>query len=240
MLHRLTLAVVLTVISGVVFAAKPSNITEDEMQLIPSYCPDTMGFNYGSATYNTSPRAGYWVSLMGKSFWAMHHYCWGLINLNRSQKVGLSSETRKANWEHIYNEYMYVVENSPPDFIMLPEIYTRIGDVQLMLKRPEKANEAFAHARKLKPDYWPAYSHWVEYLMHKNKRDDAFKLVVSGLEQSPDAKVLIEQYRLLGGKLSNLPKASPKKPADEVSEEMTAQHDSTQSSPSQEKQEELN
>jgi hypothetical protein len=28
---------------------------------------------------------------MGKSFWAMHHYCWALVNLNRAQRASMPS-----------------------------------------------------------------------------------------------------------------------------------------------------
>ncbi len=75
-----------------------------------------------------------------------------------------------------------------------------------MLRHPNKANEAFSLARDLKPDYWPAYSHWVEFLMNNGKRADAMKVVTAGLEHAPNAKVLLEQYRLLGGKPGDIPR----------------------------------
>ena len=40
------------------------------------------GFWHGDAYSKYTPRASQLVSLMGKSFWAMHHYCWALVNLN--------------------------------------------------------------------------------------------------------------------------------------------------------------
>ncbi len=204
-LTRLALGLTLLTMVGSVLA-KPDNITDAEMQLLPPYCQDTMGFKYGDAYSNTSPRAGYWVSLMGKGFWAMHHYCWGQINMTRSQKAGIPAQTRKGLRESVRGDYWYVIRNTPPDFIMLPEIYTRIGEVELLLAHPDKANEAFAKARELKPDYWPAYSHWAEFLMKTGKRPDALKIVTAGLEHAPNAKVLLEQFRILGGKPSGIPK----------------------------------
>ena len=91
---RLALGLSLMVITGMA-VAKPNDITETEMELLPRYCPDTMGFKYGDAYSNTSPRASYWVSLMGPSFWAMHHYCWALISINRSQRAGISVQVQK-------------------------------------------------------------------------------------------------------------------------------------------------
>jgi len=206
MMRPLLLGLALMGLAGTAAAGKPDDIAESEMKLLPAYCVDTMGFSYGDAYTNTSPRAGHWVGLMGKSFWAMHHYCWALINLNRSRRAGISAQTRRGLWESVRGDYGYVLKNATPDFIMLPEIYTRIGEVELLLGRPEKAGEAFGRARQLKPDYWPAYSHWAEFLMKIGRRPEAMKIVISGLENAPGAKVLLEQYRVLGGKTADLPK----------------------------------
>ena len=187
------------VIGGSV-AAKPADITESEMKLLPPYCKDTQSFGYGDAYSNTSPRAGYWVSLMGHTFWHMHHYCWAEITMNRSRKARLSTQQRNSLWESALRDYWYVPRNAPKDFILLPEIYTKIGQVELLLDRPNKADDAFTRARDLKPDYWPAYSHWVEFLMQNRKRAEAMKMVREGLEHAPRSKVLREQYRVLGGK----------------------------------------
>lgn len=190
--------------------AKPDDITDVEMQLLPRYCRDTMGFGYGDAVTNTSPRAGYWVSLMGRSFWAMHHYCWGLISMGRALRAGLPEANRRALWESAKGDFNYVVKNSTPDFIMLPEIYTRIGDADLALGRPGAARQAFEKARGLKADYWPAYSRWAEYLIGAGQRGEAIKIVIAGLENAPDSKVLRQQFQLLGGKAADFPKPRPK------------------------------
>lgn len=205
-IRPLLLGLALMGLAGTAAANKPDDITEAEMKLLPAYCVDTMGFNYGDAYYNTSPRAGHWVALMGKTFWAMHHYCWAQINMSRSRRAGISPQLRQALWEGIRGDYGYVLKNATPGFIMLPEIYTRIGEVELLLGHPNKAGEAFGRARRLKPDYWPAYSHWAEFLMKIGRRPEAMKIVISGLENAPGAKVLLEQYRVLGGKAADLPK----------------------------------
>ena len=114
-------------------AGKPDNVTDAEMALLPRYCPDTFGFKYGDAYTNTSPNAPKWVGMMGKGFWAMHHYCWALINLARAQKPMVPANLRQAMREYAIGDMQYVIENTAPDFIMLPEIYTKIGEVQLLL-----------------------------------------------------------------------------------------------------------
>ena len=116
--------------------------------------------NYGDAYTNPSPNAPKWVGLMGKGFWAIHHYCWALINLRRAQKPSMPANERQSTREYAIDDMNYVIENTPADFILLPEIYTKIGEVLLSLKRAPEARDAFAKARALKPDYWPPYFQW--------------------------------------------------------------------------------
>jgi tetratricopeptide (TPR) repeat protein len=202
-------------IAGIAAANKPDNITDAEMKLLPRYCPDTMGFKYGDAYTNTSPRAGHWVALMGKGFWAMHHYCWAQINLPRAKRSGVSPQAKRGILEGVRSDYQYVLNNTTVDFIMRPEVLSRLGEVELMLANPNAANIAFSSARELKPDYWPAYSHWAEYLIRTGKKAEAKQLLQTGLEHAPNAKVLAEQYRIVGGKPSEIvPKA--KAPAQET------------------------
>lgn len=201
-------------------AAQAFPASETEMALIPVYCKDTQGFGYGDATSNPSPRSGHWVSLMGKTFWAMHHYCAGLIKRNRAMKAGIRREERKHLLGSAIDEYEYVLNNNKDaDFILLPEIYTRIGEASVLLSNPLAAEKAFAKARQIKVDYWPAYSHWAEYLIQTGKKAEAKQLVKSGLEQTPNAKVLIEQYRLLGGKPSDIVPVIKKPVVDDEAEE---------------------
>jgi tetratricopeptide (TPR) repeat protein len=208
MIFQLALALALFSLSLNVIA-EPQEITEDEMQLIPRYCPDTMTF---SPNWDSSPKSKYWLSVMGNGFKSMHHYCWARITMNRAAKAGLQPYIRQGMWESALADYKYVIKFVPPTFILLPEIYTRVGEVEILLRRPDKADEAFVRARKQKPDYWPAYSRWVEYLISTGKRAEALKVVVTGLQHSPDAKVLREQFRVLGGKPTDLRKPVAKQP----------------------------
>ena len=196
--------------TGTVLANKPKGITKAEMALIPTYCPDTMGFKFNDAYYNTSPRAAQWVSMLGKDFWSLHHYCWALVNLQRANRYGLTKLQRKGLFEEVLSDYNYVLERADADFLLLPEILTRAGEAELKLSHPERANAAFAKARQIKPDYWPAYSHWVEYLIVKGHREEARELARQGLEITPQASTLQKQYRLLGGDPATvLPKPVP-------------------------------
>ena len=126
-LLRLGVGALLMWFAGQAFASFPA--TDAERAVLPIYCKDTMGFaGYGDSSYNTSPRAKTWVAKMGETFWAMHHYCVGLVKRNRALRAGVSPTERKFLMESAVGEYAYVLNNlKDPNFVLLPEIYTRVG-----------------------------------------------------------------------------------------------------------------
>lgn len=210
---RILAALGLMLALGAAMAQRPPNTTVGEMARLPAYCPDTMGFGYGDATYNTSPRAPYWVSMMGKGFWAMHHYCWALINLHRAQALPVSSPVRADLLKKVMGDYVYVINHTEANFVMLPEIYTRIGEASVLMSDYAGAHDAYGRARALKPDYWPAYSQWAEALIKRGLRADAEKIIVQGLQNAPDSTVLAGLYRSLGRDPSTVEPIRRKEPA---------------------------
>jgi tetratricopeptide (TPR) repeat protein len=206
---RVVVAIVAAVCSMSASAMKPDNITAAEMALIPAYCKDANTFGYGGTPDTMSPNAPKWVAMMGKGFWAVHHYCWAQINLMRVQGPSVPQMIKQGTREAALGDLGYVIEHSPPDFILLPEIYTKMGQVQLELKRPSAANTSFAKARSLKPDYWPAYFHWAWYLQSVGQKANAKQLVEEGLSYAPDSKSLQKLLTDLGGDPKMVKRKSP-------------------------------
>jgi tetratricopeptide (TPR) repeat protein len=207
--YRLVLFVVILALLPIpVYAMQPYNITQAEMALVPAYCKDANTFGYGGTADNMSPNAPKWVALMGTGFWAIHHYCWALITLMRVQKSSTPPVIKTGARREALGDLGYVIEHSPPDFIMLPEIFTKKGQIELNLDSPRDAEASFAKARALKPDYWPAYFHWAEYLKASGHKAQAKVLVEEGLSYTPDAKALQGLFKALGGDPKSVPSRS--------------------------------
>ena len=136
---------------------------------------------------------------MGPSFWSMHHYCWAKINQRRIFAPGTDPKFRIGLLGGVVGDLGYVINNTPPDFIMLPEIYSALGEVELLRKNPAAANGHFNTARKLKPSYPPPYQLWSEYLVATGKKDEAKALLKTGLEHNSTAASLQLMYKKLGG-----------------------------------------
>jgi tetratricopeptide (TPR) repeat protein len=164
-----------------------SKPTESEWRLLPKYCPDTQGLGkYG----RNSPNAPKWIAMMGETFWALHHYCFGILKFNRSQMSGYPSEVRQGLKRSALGEFGFVTRLMPQNYVLAPEIYTYVGRTHLLLDELEQANEAFAKARRARPDYWPAYSWEATYLADHGAKDRARALVLEGLQHAPDSRTL--------------------------------------------------
>jgi tetratricopeptide (TPR) repeat protein len=146
-----------------------------------------------------SPRTNYWISILGPTFWAMHHYCWALIGLHRAQMAGVPPVIRKGMLQSGVGDYTFVITNAAPGFVLLPEVYTRMGEAQLIKGDVGDAYNSFARARAIKPDYWPAYLRWAEFQLKWNRKAEAKKTLEEGLQYAPEAKPLLDLYRSLGG-----------------------------------------
>ena len=175
----------------------PKNMTAGEKALLPEWCLDSQSFGYGDAYFNTSPRAAHWVGLMGKTFWAAHHHCWALIRMHRSRAAGVPANVRLSMIEGAIGDYQYVLDNATSDFPLLPEVYTRMGEAYLEFGQPIQAQEAFARARTVKPDYWPAYVRWAAVLIKMGRNKEGLEHVEQVLKILPEDAELQRQYRHL-------------------------------------------
>ncbi|HMO46577.1 MAG TPA: hypothetical protein PKB14_11175 [Rubrivivax sp.] len=180
------LIALLLVMSADARADRPLDWTEGELAVLPDYCRDTQGFNHTRTGPQKSPRADYWVSLMGETFWSVHHYCWGLMNQRRAQMAGVSRQQREHLIDSAIRDYQFVVRNMQGRFVLLPEILTRIGEAHLLLKQYAAANDAFLRAREVKPDYWPPYASWAEAQLQLGLKAGARQTVEAALQYLPE------------------------------------------------------
>jgi tetratricopeptide (TPR) repeat protein len=187
-------------------AQKPPDITAGEMALLPPYCPDTQTMS--AVDPRGSEKGAHWVSVLGNAFWGLHHYCWGLIRVNRASRAGVAPQMRRYLYESAINDYQYVLENSPPNFVLLPEIYLRIGEASVELQAYATAMEAFQRSREIKPDYWPPYVRAAAVLTRLGKNAEAAALLQEGLTRMPSEPALLDAYKHTGRPLPKPPTTS--------------------------------
>lgn len=181
--------------------------TDAEWALLPRYCPHTMPFKG-----HTPANIAKWTAIMGSSFFHMHHYCRGLIAFRRAERANISKSDKSFLHQRALDEFSYVAKNAEDDFILLPEVLTWLGRAAILERKVNIADTAFNRARNIKPDYWPSYYHWADFLASNQQKAEAMTIVKLGLQHSPNAKALHELFRSLGGRPGEIPPPIDKKP----------------------------
>ena len=179
--------------AGVDLGERRRTFTPGEMALVPEYCQ----FQQGDPRRDT-PRGRYYMSVLGPALDDIHHYCRGLRDMMFARTLSLRPEHKRALWERAVQEIDYVIKRNPPTLVLMPELFYRRGEAMIELGRLDEAQLAFERSRALKPDYWPAYTRWADYLVEMKRIDEARALLQEGAKQAPDSAELQQRLSRLG------------------------------------------
>jgi tetratricopeptide (TPR) repeat protein len=161
------------------------NVTAGEMSMLPSYCADANGFSSTFAEGRFSDSQRQWFAKMGSTFGHIHHYCWALLNAGRAHNPMAKAAERQILLGRAIGDCNYVVERAPPDFVLLPEIYLRMGQFSFERGDVVAALEYFDRSRAAKSDYWPPYIEIAKVNMKIGRRQEAEAALKQGLEVMP-------------------------------------------------------
>ena len=120
----------------------------------------------------------------------MHHYCWGLEDMNRALYFSTSKQDREHQLNQAVSEFDYVIARVAPDFALLPEILTRRGENLLRLGNGPRAMLDLNRAIELKPDHWPPYAALSDYYKTLGDVRSAREWAEKGLSAAPGTKAL--------------------------------------------------
>lgn len=160
-----------------------------QMALLPPYCPYTFIFRDSVPGGNDQAQKERWISTLGGMFSHMHHYCFGLMNRNDA-KFARTKAQRLESLRASIPQFDYVLRESTPDFVLLPEILTMKGESLIGLGQPGLAMTELQRAITLKPDYWPPYVAISDYYKDAGEFAKAREWLEKGLSFSPNTKAL--------------------------------------------------
>lgn len=169
-----------------------------EVALLPPYCKYTQVFRERVPGGSNVEEGSRWQAILGPTFFAMHHYCWGLMKANRGTLLARSTSAKMAYLSYSIEEFDWVIQRAPEDFLLLPEILTKKGEVLVRLGKGPLAMISFERAAELKPDYWPPYAQMSDFYKSIGDPAKAHELLEQGLAQSPDAAALKRRLAELG------------------------------------------
>ena len=151
---------------------------------------------------------------MGKTFWAMHHYCWALVHLQRAGRPGVTRQDRDHMIRVAIRDFYYVVNeaqrNGESRFVMLPELYFRAGEAYVQLQEYASALGEFEKSRTAKADYWPPYVAQAQVQMMLGMRDEARAILEEGLQVMPSEANLRAALDRLATRSANELSKSPR------------------------------
>lgn len=198
----------------------PTNLLDydaRELAMLPRYCIYTQDFRGKAPGGNNPVEIDRWYSVLGKAFHGMHHYCWGLMKTNRAIFLVRNQKDREFLLTDAIGEFDFVLRSAPPDFVLLPEIYTKKGENLVRLGRAEGVVE-LQRAIRIKPDYWPPYAALSDYFKQIKDIPKAREWIEKGLSVVPDAKPLRQRLADLAGgagqKTDGLPRSGLQVPAE--------------------------
>jgi tetratricopeptide (TPR) repeat protein len=165
-----------------------------EVAMLPRYCIYTQQFRERVPGGNDPAQITYWTSVMGEAdvFHAMHHYCWGLMKLNRALYLARTEQSRTFYSSGAVGEFDYVLERSTEKFVLRPEILTKKGQALVLSGKGPQGVIELERAIALKPDYWPPYAQLSNFYKKSGDLKKARNYLEQALVHSPNVRSLQE------------------------------------------------
>ena len=161
------------------------------LAMLPPYCKYTQVYQQTVPGGSDPTQIERWKTIMGpNNFLHMHHYCWGLEDMNRALYFSTSKQDREHQLYQAVSEFDYVIARVASDFALLPEILTRRGENLLRLGNGPRAMLDLNRAIELKPDHWPPYAALSDYYKTLGDLRSAREWAEKGLSAAPGTKAL--------------------------------------------------
>ena len=164
-------------------------ISPEEDARLPKYCEHSA--DRGATRVPPTPEAQAWFDIMGPGYKAVHHYCWAMVEIWRADSFK-TPPAQKTHWlTSAISNINFVIEHSPPDFILHPEIFTKRAAILVRLGKVAAASADYEKAISLKPNYWPAYVGLAQLMQKSGQVAAARSWVEKGLANAPDSQALL-------------------------------------------------
>ena len=172
--------------------------TQEEALVLPPYCKDSQIFSKPSR-YPPDPATAHWFAVLGEVFWDIHHYCFGLIDINRAERA-LDARNRAGRYRDAISEFDYVLNSKNSNLVLLPEIHTNKGKALDALGQKGEAVTEFKAAIALKADYWVPHAYLSDLYKSNGDIGAAREALVQGIAANPTNKALARRLKALDEK----------------------------------------
>lgn len=177
----------------VVHAVGAFQPTENELQLLPSYCRPKAAAN--TPINETTKR---WFNLFGPDYKHMHHYCRGLVSISRGDNTFPDSEAGRTQRKFHYNaairEFTSTKDQyATKNFKLLPELFVKRGDAYSRLNDDANAEVDYLTAYNRYPKYPVAYMKLVDLYLKQGRVGEAKAINDAALKRFSKKKAFIRR-----------------------------------------------
>ena len=165
--------------------------TEEELRSLPRVCLAQVTVNsWLRQPIVPEAERKLWAQRLGeKDYLHFHHFCAGLIDMNRA--AAATGEIERAHYyRRALTNFEYVQRNASRAFAMMPEVNLQKGLALRLLGDHAAAAVELREAITLKQDYTPAYAALADLLVDLGDIDSAKELLRHGLSVAPSSKML--------------------------------------------------
>jgi tetratricopeptide (TPR) repeat protein len=179
MLLRSALMLCILCFPLIVFSIGDFKPTSEELNLLPEYCkPRATGWGDDIK----DPRVKRWYTIFGEDWRHMHHYCKGLYHINQGNRP---IDKKMFHFHSAIRELSYSLRRAEPrgkKSILLPLLYTKIGDAYVGLGDKVKAETYYRKSIVKVPQHSSAYKRLVTLLIRSSRYKEAKIINDQGLQ----------------------------------------------------------
>jgi tetratricopeptide (TPR) repeat protein len=164
-----------------------------EMMRLPPFCSARLNAAQGSPEWNA------WRERVGENFVDIHHYCFGLVAIDRYWGAR-TQQDRSFYLQRAMNNFDYIVKAAKPDFALRADVYSDRGALFKLMGKPGEATKDFDKAISINPRLVKPYLQLADLHVAGKSPKRALETITEGLRHVPASTALQRRYLELGGK----------------------------------------
>lgn len=147
-------------------ASAAGRFTPAEEALLPAYCEFTQTW---AKTNERQRKYAEYLRRFGNGWKHMHHYCWGLVSLSRATRHNAQVNKREYHTRKAIDDFDYVLQNAPQDFVMLFQIAYRKARALIVNQQLLEAEKVSKELLQRWPDRADSYGIAAEILLARKR-----------------------------------------------------------------------
>ncbi len=164
--------------------AAPYPKTASDFSALPNYCK----IRFNKSKYPV--QYAKWRKTFGQEWTHMHHYCKGMLYLNKGKYTATDSEQANSSFSEAVKQFDYVQIRWAPNYVLAPELHVKKGQALIGLGQISQALSEFKSAIRIKSKYSAPYAALSDYYRKIGDYDLAESWLQKGISINPKSKKL--------------------------------------------------